>query len=256
MTLSSADTPSIVALIPARSGSVRLTDKNVLPLAGHPVLAYTIAAARASGIFSAVILSTDSEKYAAIGRHYGAEIPFLRPAEFATETSPDFEWIKYTLHTLADAGRSFDCFSILRPTSPLRRPETIQRAWSEFRAETGIDSLRAVEKVRQHPGKMWVIRGRRMIPLLPLSPPDRPWHSQQYQALPEVYTQNAALEIAWSRVVFDTHTIAGQVIMPFFTVGNEGLDINSFYDWERLNALLAKGEVVLPALDRHPYANK
>src|SRR5205823_3384260 len=105
--------------------------------------------------------------------------------------------------------------SILRPTSPFRLPQTIQRAWSEFLAETGVDSLRAVEKCRQHPGKMWVVRGRRMMPLLPLGPPELPWHSSQYQALPEVWVQNASLEIAWSRVVWEGRTIAGHVVMPF-----------------------------------------
>ena len=72
------------------------------------------------------------------------------------------------LTRLKAEGRSYDCFSILRPTSPFRTAATIKRAWSEFLAEQGVDSLRAVEKVTQHPGKMWVVRGKRMMPLLPL----------------------------------------------------------------------------------------
>ena len=192
--------PSCIALIPARSGSKRVADKNIRPLAGHPLIAYTIAAARQSGVFRDVVVSTDSERYAAIARHYGAETPFLRPEEISGDTSPDIEWVDYTLRRLAREGRRYECFSILRPTSPFRLPETIRRAWSEFRAESGVDSLRAVEKCSQHPGKMWIVRGRRMMPLLPFGPEDRPWHSSQYPSLPVVYVQNASLEIAWTLI--------------------------------------------------------
>ena len=87
---------NIVALIPARSGSKRVPDKNIRPLAGHPLIAYTIAAALGSGIFSDVIVSTDSEHYAEIVKYYGAEVPFLRPAELAGDQSPDIEWLAIT----------------------------------------------------------------------------------------------------------------------------------------------------------------
>src|SRR5215216_3869187 len=142
-------TPSILALIPARAGSKRVPGKNVRPLGGHPLIAYTIAAAIDSGIFQRVIVSTDSEDFAVIARYYGAEVPFLRPAEFSGDTSPDIEWVEYTLQRLSNEGKNFDCVSLLRPTSPFRKPETIQRAWSEFLTEEGVDSLRAVEKCRQ-----------------------------------------------------------------------------------------------------------
>jgi CMP-N,N'-diacetyllegionaminic acid synthase len=240
--------PSIVALIPARSGSKRVPDKNILPLAGHPVLAYTISAARQSGVFRDVIVSTDSRRYADIARHYGAEVPFLRPAELAGDLSPDIEWVEYTLKRLMESGRIYDCFCILRPTSPFRQAETIRRALAEFLAEDGVDSQRAVEKCKQHPGKMWVVRGRKMMPLLPLSPAEQPWHSSQYQSLPEVFVQNASLEIAWSRVVFQGRTIAGDVIMPFFTRGYEGFDINHPRDWALAEELVKSGEAVLPAI--------
>ncbi len=239
--------PSVVALIPARAGSKRVQDKNVRPLADHPVIAYTIAAACQSQLFDAVVVSTDSTEYAEAARHYGAEVPFLRPAEFAGDTSPDIEWVEDTLARLRREGRPFDCFSILRPTSPFRQPETIQRAWNEFLAEhERVDSLRAVERCRQHPGKMWVVRGRRMHPLLPLGPQEQPWHSSQYPSLPEIWVQNASLEIAWSRVVSEGRTIAGEVVMPFFTEGYEGFDVNQLYDWQLAEELVGSGEARLP----------
>ena len=245
--------PTIVALIPARSGSKRVPNKNVRPLAGHPVIAYTIAAALQSETFADVIVSTDSTAYAEIARHYGAEVPFLRPAELSGDLSPDIDWVEDVLQRLQTTGPTDECFSILRPTSPFRQPETIGRAWREFLAEEGVDSLRAVEKCKQHPGKMWVVRGRRMLPLLPLSPPEQPWHSSQYQALPEVYVQNASLEIAWTRVVTDGRTIAGTVCLPFFTRGYEGFDVNRPEDWRLAEELVRSGEATLPPVPQPPW---
>ena len=248
--------PSIVALIPARAGSTRVPHKNVRPLAGHPLIAYTIAAALASKVFKSVIVSTDSEAYADLAKHYGAEAPYLRPTEMAGSLSPDIEWVRYTLERLRVGGRTFDAFSILRPTSPFRQAVTIERAWNQFRNEEGVDSLRAVEKCKQHPGKMWVVRGGRMVPLLPLSPPEQPWHSSQYQSLPEVFVQNASLEMAWSRVALEKNSIAGDVLMPFFTVGYEGFDVNYPSDWELAEEMVRSGAVQLPEIHHAKYEFK
>ncbi len=254
-----------VAFIPARQGSKRVPGKNVRELAGHPMIAYTIAAARESGVFESVIVSTDSEEIAAVARHYGADVPFLRPAPFASDVSPDIEWLEHALVELKKMGRTWDCFALLRPTSPFRTEATIRRAWERFTAQTGVDSLRAVEKCTQHPGKMWIVRGERMFPLLPfgLVPPkmpggdsglaQQPWHSTPYQALPPVYVQNASLEIAWARVVFEHRTIAGDVIVPFVTEGYEGFDINDPHDWMIAEHVLADGTARLPPVHQASY---
>jgi CMP-N,N'-diacetyllegionaminic acid synthase len=245
--------PSTLALIPARHGSKRVPGKNIRRLNGHPMLAYTIAPAIESGIFDAVMVSTDSDEIAAIARHYGAEVPFLRPAPFAGDTSPDIEWLEHMLRELKTQGRSWDAFSLLRPTSPFRTAETITRAWARFISQPGVDSLRAVEKCTQHPGKMWIVDGERMTPLLPAPEGTPPYHSTPYQALPPVYVQNASLEIAWTRVVFEKRTIAGDVLMPFVTEGHEGFDINDPYDWMVAERLLADGAVSLPPVRQAPY---
>ncbi|HEV8430608.1 MAG TPA: acylneuraminate cytidylyltransferase family protein [Pyrinomonadaceae bacterium] len=243
----------MIALIPARAGSKRVPDKNVHLLGDHPVIAYTIAAALESRIFESVVVSTDSERYADIAKHYGAEAPFLRPAEMSGDLSPDIDWVEFTLKRFRDQNREFDCFSILRPTSPFRQPETIQRAWNQFLNEEGVDSLRAVEKCKQHPGKMWVVRNNRMMPLLPLSPAELPWHSSQYQSLPDVYVQNASLEIAWCRVVFEGRTISGTVLAPFFTENYEGFDVNHPADLRLARELIDTGKANLPHVSRSRY---
>jgi CMP-N,N'-diacetyllegionaminic acid synthase len=200
-----------------------------------------------------VIVSTDSEEIAAIARHYGAEVPFLRPPALAGDASPDIEWLEHICKTLLTQGRTWDCFSLLRPTSPFRTADTIRRAWARFVAQDGVDSLRAVEKCTQHPGKMWVIRGDRLLPLLPFGPAEQPWHSTPYQALPPVFVQNASLEIAWMRVVFERRTIAGDTLVPFLTEGHEGFDINDPYDWMVAERLLADGAAQLPRVTQSPF---
>jgi CMP-N,N'-diacetyllegionaminic acid synthase len=250
----SNNSPSIIGLVPARTGSKRVPGKNIRRLAGHPLMAYTLAAAAESGIFADIVVSTDSDEYAAIARHYGAEVPFLRPAELAGDLSPDVEWVDYTLRRLRELARHYDAFSLLRVTSPFRQAETIDRAWRQFLETPGADSLRAVEKCKQHPGKMWVRHGRYMAPLLPFHTPQQPWHSSPYQVLPEVYAQNASLEIAWTRVVLEGGTIAGDAVVPFFTVEYEGFDLNNSLDWAVAETLLGQGDARLPVVKKAPYS--
>jgi CMP-N,N'-diacetyllegionaminic acid synthase len=241
-----------VALIPARAGSQRVPGKNIRALAGHPLLAYAIAGARESRLFDAVVVSTDSDEIAAVARHYGAEVPWLRPAAMAGSTSPDIEWVRFTLERLADDGQDFDLFSILRPTSPFRRGTTIRQAWDQLLAVQGADSIRAVELCKQHPGKMWVLEGTLMRPLLPQGD-GVPLHSTQYAALPQVYVQNSSLEIAWTRVAMrDGGDIAGQRVVGFLSDPATGFSIDYPEDWEAAERMLAAGEATLPEVEQEP----
>lgn len=220
--------------------------KNLALLAGHPLIAYSIAAARASGVFGAVVVSTDSAEVAAASRRYGAEVPGLRPPEFATSTSPDVQWVRHTMALLADERGPFDLFSILRPTSPFRGADTIRRALDTFVAHgDGVDSLRAVERCRQHPGKMWVLEGALMRPLLD-QPQGVAWHSRQYQDLPEVYVQNSSLEMAWTRVLEGEPSIAGERVAPFLTQGAEGFTVDYPDDLVLAELMIERGEATLP----------
>ena len=245
--------PKTVAFIPARSGSKRVPNKNIRPLAGHPLLAYTVRAAIDSGVFDAVICATDSQIYADVASHYGAEVPFLRSADISGDKSPDIEWVGWMLQQIKAQGREYEIFSILRPTSPFRLPTTIRRAWKAFSEDPRADSLRAIEKCNQHPGKMWVVRGKRMMPVMPFAISGTPWHSSQYAALPEIYSQDASLEIAWSRIVLEQNTIAGDVIIPFISKGLEGFDINEPEDWWLAEHYLALGQATLPTVSHLPF---
>ena len=215
---------SIVALIPARAGSKRVPRKNFRPLNGVALIEYTFTAAKEAGIFQHIIVSTDAEEI---------EVPegilvLSRPKEMALDDSPDILWVKHVLRDI-----SADAFAILRPTNPFRSPAMIVRGWEHFLCNQPADSLRAVQLVKQHPGKMWVLKGNRIQPLFPFWGPEAPWHSMPTQSLPQVCVQNASLEIAWTKTVKEQGSISGATVIPFFPMGNEGFNIDTEQDWDK-----------------------
>lgn len=241
-----------VALIPARAGSERIPGKNTRRLAGHPLLAYTIQAALDSGIFDrGVWVSSDSLETLDIAEHYGAHA-IQRPASIATGDSPDIRWVRHALDYIGGDKRR-GAFAILRPTSPFRHANTIRRAWQQFTGldQTG-DTLRAVEPAAQHPAKMWQVNRETgvMTPVLKGETHGVPWHSLPTQLLTPIYVQNASLEFCWSHTVYDVDRITGRKIIPFYTTGLEGVDLNTEADWDRAVALAGSG---LPVIPTDPY---
>lgn len=121
-----------IAIITARSGSKGLKDKNIKMLNGKPMIAYTIEACIQSGCFTCVHVSTDSEKYAAIAREYGADVPFLRTEELSSDTATSEAVVKWTLEQYDKLGQEYDSFAIMQPTSPLRSPEDIKNSFAIY----------------------------------------------------------------------------------------------------------------------------
>ena len=242
-----------VALIPARSGSKRIKDKNIRLFDGHPLISYSIQAAIQSQIFDEIIFATDSKEYGEIAQYYGASVPFLREKSISGDKSPDIEWVKFMLKRLNDIGKDFDLISILRPTSPLRLDTTIRSAFKKFLGSKNHDSLRAIEKCNQHPGKMWVNNNNMLFPLIPFKLDGVPWHSSQYSSLPEIYVQNASLEICWTKTILDMDSISGTKIMPFITSNYEGFDINNEEDFILAEALLKAKKTSTIKIEVPPY---
>src|SRR6266545_2473034 len=144
---------------------------------------------------------------------------------------------------LRTPGRSVrPCHLLDRQHEDRRRRETVRRR----RAVPASRQVRDVDLVKQHPGKMWLLDGKTMRPLLDQSHLESAWHAGQYQALPQIYVQNSALEIAWTRVVSQTATREGRVVAPYLTKGYEGFNIDDEEDWERARRLLDTGDVSLP----------
>jgi N-acylneuraminate cytidylyltransferase len=240
----------IIALIPARGGSERVPRKNIRHLAGHPLIAYTIAAAKASGVFAGIFVSTEDEQIGRLALSYGGLCWIKRPEQFATSQSPDIDWVTHALEQDTACALPFDSFAILRPTSPFRSAATIRAAWLAWQSfGSHFDSLRAMEPVSQHPGKMWQLGAGHCATATPFATfglTDPPAHSRATQSLPPVYVQNASLEIAWTDTVFGLRSISGDRVLPLITPNYDGFDLNTELDWVIAEALVARGLAVLP----------
>ena len=250
----------MVALIPARAGSQRVPHKNTRRLAGHPLLAYTLAAARQSGVFDeGVWVSSNDETALHIATDAGVHVmSCLAKPWLHTDRGRDIEWVRDALCVIRLTPARPDAFAILRPTSPFRTAETLQRAAAQFRRIGARgDSLRAMRRVREHPGKMWwrgAESGDRfsldsVYPVCPHAHRDgTPWHSSPTQSLPAVYVQTSSLELAWTRVV-DAGTIAGTCVWPFVCEGLDGFAIDTEADWAEAERIAAWRPDLLPRVD-------
>jgi N-acylneuraminate cytidylyltransferase len=232
----------VLALIPARGGSKSIPRKNILPLAGHPLIAYSIAAARAAELVTRVIVSTDDPEIAAVARAYGAETPFLRPAEISGDRTPDLPVFVHALEWLeAEEGRIPQIVVQLRPTSPLRRVSHIDAAVARLLEQPDADAVRTVCVPFQNPFKMWQIApDGTMQPLIPLDLPEP--YNQPRQALPTVYWQTGYVDAAWSDTILGG-SMTGSRILPLIIDPADWVDIDSPDDWRRAERLIESGEL-------------
>lgn len=240
-----------IALIPARQGSERIPMKNIKLLNGVPLIAYTIQSAIKSNVFSEVIVSTDSLHIAKIAHEWGALVPSLRPSEYAGSSSPDFQWVMHAIDHLVSLNKDkVECIAILRPTSPLRSPETIKNAMLSFKNNIWADSLRAMEITHIHPGKMWrVDESMEAKPYLDQSNQITPTHNLPTQSLEKLWVQNASLEITRLTSLIESKSISGNRVMGYQMPGLEGFDLNSPLDWQFLEFLAREQPKIIPELE-------
>ncbi len=205
----------ILALIPARGGSKSIPRKNIILLAGKPLVAYTIGQARASRYITRTIVSTDDAEIAEIARAAGAEVPFLRPSEFAQDLSPDLDVFRHALQWL-EANEQYTPALVvhLRPTGPARRVELVDRAIELMLAQPAADALRSVSLAEQTPYKMWRIENDFLQPLLPVPGIAEPY-SMPRQMLPPVYWQNGYVDVVRPRTILELDSMCGKTILPF-----------------------------------------
>lgn len=231
----------ILAIIPARSGSKSVPDKNIRMVGGKPMLVHSIEHARASKLITRVILSTDSRKYAEIGREAGAEVPFIRPAEYATDTATDLEVFEHALKWLKNnEGYEPDIVVQLRPTYPIRRVEDIDTMINMLCACPQADSVRSMSPATEIPYKMWAFEddflmktGRnpegdgfegRDERIVPVTDSIKESYNMPRQALPVAYYQNACIDVMRSSTVLEKHSMTGDVILGYVMKDNYDID--------------------------------
>jgi CMP-N,N'-diacetyllegionaminic acid synthase len=205
----------VLALIPARGGSRSIPRKNVVELGGHPLIYYSIEQAIQSQQISRVIVTTDDDEIAKVALESGAEVPFKRPGEFATDTAQDYGVFRHALEWLEEHESYVpDLVVHLRPTGPIRKVELIDQAIGMMLANPDADSLRSMSPAELTPYKMWQFDGVFASPVI-VDPENSESHSAPRQSLPPVYWQNGYVDVIRPRTVMDLNSMAGKHVLPF-----------------------------------------
>ena len=222
---------SVIGLIPARSGSRRVINKNIRVLGNKPLIAYTIEAALKTKTIDRIIVTTDSPKTAEIAKSFGAEVPFLRPRSISRSSSTELEFHLHLLSWLKETG-SIDNELIvnLYPTTPFRKSSTIEFAIETIRNNPESDSLRSVKKCQEHPFKMWTRKGKHLVPFVQDKPVSQ--STQAYHLLPEVLIQNASIYITKPSTLLKYNNTLGNTILCFEMDDLESFDINTPLDFK------------------------
>ena len=231
----------ILTLIPARSGSKGINDKNIKLLNNKPLIQYSIEQAKNSKYVKQmrIIVSTDSKKYASISKKLGAEVPFLRPTEISQDLSSDYQFIKHALDYLEKEENYIpDIILQLRPTHPLRRVDKLDYCLDKFiENRDKFDSLRSVLKLEKSPYKMYSMKGDKLIPLFKEVNGIREPYNECRQNLPDSYLQVGYIDILNASII-KKGSITGDNVMPYLLENEEIVDIDTLKDWNRAEELL------------------
>jgi CMP-N,N'-diacetyllegionaminic acid synthase len=232
----------VLGVVTARAGSKGLPGKNVKLLAGKPLLAYTIEAARASGALDAVILSTEDEQIAEVGRQLGCDVPFIRPRDLAQDDTPHLPVIQHAVRWMAErANYACDAVMILQPTSPLRRPEDI-RAAVDLLERSGADSVVSASEIPAHAHPMRALRIDDTGAAVLFVTGERVRHRiNRRQDLPAAWVMNGAIYVCRTHVLFAREpSLYGDRVMVYRMPADRGLSIDDARDFgEAERALLA-----------------
>ncbi|MFM9279947.1 acylneuraminate cytidylyltransferase family protein [Paenibacillus jiagnxiensis] len=219
------DKLTCLAVIPARSGSKGLPGKNIRPLNGKPLIVYSIEAAAESGCVTQVVVSTDDEATANIARDAGAEVPFLRPAELATDEAKSIDVLRHAVQYYEENGQHYDYILLLQPTSPLRTATDIREAMKQF-VYSGADSLQSIAPARTHP---YLLRkrsdARQLSPYL-----EAESHARR-QDLTELYELNGAIYLMKRDLLMEHGEIVGSSNQGFIMPAERSVDIDTLWDF-------------------------
>lgn len=231
-----------LALIPARGGSKRIPNKNIKLLSRNPLIAYTIGSAKKSKYINRIVVSTDSEEIAEVSKKYGAEVPFLRPKSISQSDSTEMQFFEHALDWFKkNENYEPDLIVLLYPTSPFRKPESINKAIEEMLRHPEADSLRSVKLCSEHPYKMWTIEEGYLKPYVKNK--NSNIHTLSYQLFPKVYIQNASIYITKPATIRNKKSPVGDIVIPFIMDEIESIDINSQIDFQFAEMIISNLEV-------------
>jgi CMP-N,N'-diacetyllegionaminic acid synthase len=228
---------NIVALIPARSGSKGVVDKNIMLLGGIPLISYSIVAAKKSKLIDRIIVSTDSEEYAEIARSYGAETPFIRPKDISGDLATDVEFFRHAIDWLQE-NENFvpEYFVHLRPTTPFRDPKVLDKAIKEFIC-SDYSALRSCHKMSESSYKTFEVENN-MFKRICNGESNIEGSNTARQAFPETYDANGYIDIVRSEMISKHNLIHGSKVKAFIT--NTAHEIDEIGDIDFLEYLIQK----------------
>ncbi len=207
----------VVAVIPARSGSKSVADKNIKLLGGHPLIAYSIAAAQLASGIDRIIVSTDSIEYASIAREYGAEVPFLRPPEISGDNSTDYECIKHVLDWMQNEEDFLPSYLVhLRPTTPLREPIFIGKAIECLKQDNSATALRSSHEMNQSSYKTLEIE-RGYYKCLCTGSLDLDEANRPRQEFKKTYDPNGYVDVYKTHYIIENGKILGDRVLAYIT---------------------------------------
>ncbi len=225
----------VLGIIPARGGSKGVPRKNIKMLCGKPLLAYTVDGALAARRLSKVVLSTEDEEIAQIGRDLGIEVPFMRPVELAEDTTPTMPVVLHAVKTLERSGESFDAVCLLQPTNPLRRPADID-ACIELMEESGADSVVSVLPVPETYNPMWVYWKASDGSLSLSSGEQEP--IVRRQELPRAFYRDGSVYVTRSEVLTEHGNLYGRRIQSYEMDAQYAVNIDTPFDWEKAERMI------------------
>lgn len=228
----------VVALIPARAGSKGVVNKNIRPLAGRPLLAWSIAACRRSSTIDRTIVSTDSPSYAELSIELGAEAPFLRPAEISGDRSTDYEFIVHALDWLAARDEQPDYVVHIRPTTPLRDPRLIDEAVRAFTDANHATALRSVHEMAESAYKTFEIAPGGQLKRLAANSTALDAANNARQQFPKTYSANGYVDVLSTAFIRRARLIHGDHVLPYVTP--TVVEVDSEEDFAHLEFQLAR----------------
>lgn len=233
---------NIIAIIPARSGSKGVVDKNIRLLGGHPLIAYSIAVAQRVASIGRIIVSTDSEKYAIIAQDYGAEVPFLRPKEISGDGAGDYDFIKHALDWLQDNdGCQPEYLVHLRPTTPLREACYIESAIETIKNNKEATALRSLHEMTESAYKTFEIEDGYMKSIYSGSF-DIETANRPRQLFKKTYDPNGYVDIIKTGYVRANNKIHGDKVIAFITP--RAFEVDSYDDFEYAEYILNKNPLI------------
>ena len=231
----------ILAIIPARGGSKGIPRKNIRNFSGYPLIAWSIAAGLKSELVTRVIVSTDDAEIAAVAREWGAETPFLRPAEFAADQTTDLPVFEHALRWLREnEDYQPDIVIQLRPTSPIRSQSCVDDAIKILLQNPEADSVRGVVPAGQNPHKMWRLSTRETGPmqnLLPVDGIEEPYNAPR-QILPPIFWQTGHIDAIRPAAILNG-SMSGNKIYPLLIDPKFTVDLDNLNDWMRAEWLVS-----------------